>query len=133
VLEGAAVDLGVGAVAAQLGGVLARQLGVDYFAVTQAQPGPGADGHGAFAQTQIEVGQYLGQDLFLAFMLRPLTGLGASTWVPGARVEWRFADHWTTEAFVEDRFARQGAPGLGDVGVRFSQVWGLALFREWTY
>lgn len=138
VLEDAALDLGIGTVATQLGAVMAREIGMDYFAITQAQAGPGVDRGGvgaAFADTQIDIGWYVDQNVFLAFMLRPLTGLGASAYNPvsGARVEWRFADFWTTEAFVEDRFARQGISGFGELGISLSKVWGLALFREWSY
>jgi hypothetical protein len=136
--ESAGIQLGIGTVATQLGAVVAREFGVDYFAVTQAQQAPGADRGGlggAFADTQIEMGQYLSDNVFLAVMLRPLTGLGGSSanQIPGARVEWRFADFWTTEAFVEDRFARQGVSGFGELGFSLSKVFGIALYRRWSY
>ena len=142
VLQGAAgagVSVGIGTLATQLGTVVARQFGVDYFSITQAQEGGGlqtASGlGGTFADTQIEVGQYVGQDLFLALILRPLTGLGARTQTqfPGARLEWRFTDTWTMEGFVEDRFAREGVSGFGELGIRLSKVVGLSVFREWGY
>jgi hypothetical protein len=137
-VESAGIQLGIGTVASQLGAVVARELGVDYFAVTQAQQAPGAERGGlggVFADTQIEMGQYLSENVFLAVMLRPLTGLGGSTHnqIPGARVEWRFSDHWTTEAFVEDRFARQGVSGFGELGFTLSKVFGFALYRQWSY
>jgi hypothetical protein len=137
-VESAGIQLGIGTVASQLGAVVARELGVDYFAVTQAQQAPGAERGGlggVFADTQIEMGQYLSENVFLAVMLRPLTGLGGSAHnqIPGARVEWRFSDHWTTEAFVEDRFARQGVSGFGELGFTLSKVFGLALYRQWSY
>lgn len=142
VLEGAAgvgVSVGLGAVAQQLGTVVARQFGVDYFTITQTREGPGLESMaglgGSFADTQIEVGQYVGQDLFLALILRPLTGLGArtTTQFPGARLEWRFTDLWTAEAFVEDRFAREAASGFGELGLRLDKVLGFSLYREWGY
>ena len=143
ILEGAAgagVTLGLGTLATQLGTIFAQEIGLDYIAITQ-QTGLGLlEGRwggfgGQFAETQVELGQYLGQDVFVAVMLRPLTGLGAGTQTqfPGGRVEWRFADHWTAEAFVEDRFAREGISGFGEMGLRLSRVLGLSIFREWSY
>jgi autotransporter translocation and assembly factor TamB len=142
VLEGAAgvgVSVGLGAVATQLGSVVARQFGVDYFTITQSREGPGLESvtglGGTFADTQIEMGQYVGQNLFLAIILRPLTGLGARTQTqfPGARLEWRFTDLWTLEGFVEDRFAREAASGFGELGLRLDKVLGLSVYREWGY
>ncbi len=142
VLQGAAgagVSVGIGTLATQLGSVVAQQFGVDYFLITQSQEGGGLQTDsgfgGTFADTQIEVGQYVGQDLFLALVLRPLTGLGtrSQTQLPGARLEWRFTDTWTMEGFVEDRFAREGVSGFGELGIRLSKVVGLSIFREWGY
>ncbi len=142
VLEGAAgagVSVGVGAIATQLGSAVAQQIGLDYFTITQARDGPGlgaaAGLSGTFADTQIEVGQYLSDNLFLALVLRPLTGLGsrAQNQFPGARLEWRFTDLWTIEGFVEDRFAREGASGFGELGLTLSKVFGISLYREWGY
>ncbi len=142
ILEGAAgagVGVGVGAIATQLGQVVAQQFGVDYFTITQTREAGelgamGAIG-GTFAETQIEVGQYLADNLFMAVMLRPLTGLGARTQTqfPGARLEWRFADLWMLEAVLEDRFARQPASGFGDLGLRLDKVLGFSIVREWGY
>ncbi|MEX2526909.1 MAG: translocation/assembly module TamB domain-containing protein [Gemmatimonadota bacterium] len=142
VLQGAAgagVSLGLGTLASQLGSVVAQQIGVDYFAITQSQAegqvgvNPGVAG--TFADTQIELGQYVWDDVFLAVVLRPLTGLaaGSQNQIPGARVEWRFSDDWTLEAFVEDRFYRQGVSGFGDLGVNLSKILGLSLYRQWAY
>lgn len=142
VLEGAAeagVGAGLGAIAGQLGAVVAQQFGVDYFSITQAREGTGLPTSvgvgGTLAQTQIEMGQYIGQNLFLALTIRPLTGLGGRTQnqFPGARLEWRFADSWTTEAFIEDRFAREASFGFGDMGLRLDKVMGFSLYREWGY
>lgn len=142
ILEGAAgagVSVGVGAIATQLGQVVAQQFGVDYFTITQAQEAGGLESAAGitntFADTQIEVGQYVADNLFLALTLRPLTGLGArtSTQFPGARMEWRFADAWTVEGFFEDRFAREAASGFGELGLRLDKVLGLSIYREWGY
>ncbi|MSR22214.1 MAG: translocation/assembly module TamB [Gemmatimonadetes bacterium] len=136
---GASVTLGVGAVASSLGSVVGREVGFDYFSITQTQNGAAgmestAGLSGSLAYTQIEVGRYLGQDLFLTLVVRPLSGLGGvSQTFPGARVEWRFTDSWSVEGFVEDRFARQANTGFGTLGVRLSKVLGLTLYREWGY
>ena len=141
-LEGAAgvgVSAGVGVIGTQLGQVVAQQLGIDFFTITQTREAGGIESAagltGAFAGTQIEVGQYVADNLFLALVLRPLTGLGAQAQnqLPGARLEWRFADLWTLEGFVEDRFAREAASGFGQLGLRLDKVLGFSLYREWGY
>jgi len=141
-LEGAAgvgVSAGVGVIGTQLGQVVAQQLGIDFFTITQTREAGGLESAagftGAFAGTQIEVGQYVADNLFLALVLRPLTGLGAQAQnqFPGARLEWRFADLWTLEGFVEDRFAREAASGFGQLGLRLDKVLGFSLYREWGY
>jgi autotransporter translocation and assembly factor TamB len=136
---GAGEDYVVGTIASRLGTAVARQIGVDYFTITQTQDAVGLESaaglSGSFANTQIEVGHYVGQDLFLALLLRPLTGLGAvsRTQFPGVRLEWRFTDTWSVEGFVEDRFAREPSTGFGALGLRLSKVLGLSLYREWGY
>jgi hypothetical protein len=136
-VAGAGVSAGFGAVATQLGAVVARQFGVDYLTITQSREGGAvrSAGLGGVADTQIELGQYVGENLFLALMVRPLTGLGARTQTqfPGARLEWRFSDLWSMEAFVEDRFAREAASGFGQMGLRLDKVFGLSVYREWSY
>jgi len=136
---GAGVSRMTGTIASQLGSVVGRQIGLDYFSITQGDD-PGGIGSaaglsGSFVQTQIEVGQYLGPNLFLAVVLRPLGGLqgGGQAQLPGARIEWRFSDAWSMEGFVEDRFAREGASGFGELGLRLSKIFGLFLYRDWGY
>jgi translocation and assembly module TamB len=141
VLEGAAgagVSAVTGTIATQLSQVLARQIGLDFFTITQAQQTDGAglapSLGGTFAGTQIEVGQYLRENLFLALVLRPLRGIGGTQAnLPGARLEWRFSDTWTMEGFVEDRFGRQGVISFGEAGLRVSRIFGVELYREWGY
>jgi translocation and assembly module TamB len=141
VLEGAAgagVSAVTGTIATQLSEVLARQIGLDFFTITQAQEAdvaglPQTLG-GAFAATQVEVGQYISQNLFLALVLRPLRGIGGSqAQLPGARLEWRFADTWTLEGYVEDRFGRRGVYTFGEAGLQVSRIFGVELYREWGY
>jgi hypothetical protein len=141
VLEGAAgagVSAVTGTIATQLSQVLARQIGLDFFTITQAQESdvgglPPTVGS-AFAGTQVEVGQYLRENLFLALVLRPLRGIGGTqAQLPGARLEWRFSDTWTMEGYVEDRFGRQGVFTFGQAGLQVSRIFGIELYREWGY
>ncbi len=123
-LVGAGLNLGV----SQLGSTFSRNLGVDYFAVSQAQQveGLGAfrDPSGLFAETEIEMGRYVGENVFISITLRPLTGLGPTrrTQLPGARVEWRFNQFWSIEGFLEDRLARLGGTGFGELDNDFARV-----------
>ncbi|MEX1256809.1 MAG: translocation/assembly module TamB [Gemmatimonadota bacterium] len=126
-------------IASGIGSLVGRGFGLDYVNVTQADDpvgiGSAAGLTGTFAHTQIELGQYLGPNLFLAVLLRPLGGLqaGSQAQIPGARMEWKFTDTWSMEGFVEDRFAREGSSGFGELGLRLSKVLGLSIFREWGY
>ena len=118
VVEGAAaglvratLSLGV----SQLGSTFSRSLGVDYFSVSSAQQSGGFGAFrtptGIFADTQIEMGRYVDENVFLAVTLRPLAGSGSlrRTQLPGARLEWRFRELWSAEGFLQDRLARLGA------------------------
>lgn len=137
ILGDAAVSAGIGAAAGQLSSILGQQIGLDYFAITQAQdagPGLGALSSAGLVDTQVELGQYLTDNLFLALSLRPLRGIGGSqAQIPGARVEWQLTDAWTFNAFLEDRFGRQGGASFVDQGLRINRVFGLEIFREWGY
>jgi hypothetical protein len=120
-----------------VGTVVAREIGLDYFTITQDQEGMGIESlaglSNSFVGTKIEMGQYVSEDIFLAFVLRPISGVGSGSRLPGARLEWKFADDWSLEGFVEDRFAREGASGFGELGLKLSKVLGVSLFREWGY
>lgn len=143
-IASAGASLGLGTLTAQLSSAVAQEIGFfDYFAITTEQQ-PGLVGSSnplaqtftqSLASAQVELGRYFFEDVFVAVLLRPLTGLAGTESVsrPGVRVEWRFADLWTVEGFVEDRFARSGGTGFGDLGFRPEQVLGLSLFREWGY
>jgi translocation and assembly module TamB len=134
---GAGLTLGIGTLASQVGTVVAREIGLDYFTITQDQEGMGIESlaglSNSFVGTKIEMGQYVSEDIFLAFVLRPISGVGSGSRLPGARLEWKFADDWSLEGFVEDRFAREGASGFGELGLKLSKVLGVSLFREWGY
>jgi hypothetical protein len=136
---GAGVSLGLGIVANQLGSAVAQQLDwLDYLAITTPTDtdllGAGAV-RGSVAATQFELGQYLTDEVFVALVIRPLSsfGQGGQNQFSGARVEWRFSDSWTVEAFVEDRFSRGAFSGFQDIGISSDQIMGLLLFRDWGY
>jgi hypothetical protein len=105
---------------------------LDYVSLTAAEvvPGtrPGFGLAGLLAGTQLEVGRYLGSELFVGYSQR----LGTAAYDPAVRIEWRFLPEFTLEMFAEDRFAR--LPGFGtraEPGLR--KVYGFTLFREWGF
>ena len=81
---------------------------------------------GLFAGTRLELGRYIGDEVYIAASQR-LTSRGT----PGVRLEWRFLPTLTAEFFSEDRFARN--PSFGIETSDLKRVWGLLLFREWSY
>ncbi len=134
---GATANLAVGLFSSELGSVFTRDAGLDFLAISQGQdaaPLGTLDLPGTVATTQVEIGQYLTQDIFAALLWRPLTGLGGTSQsqFAGLRVEWRLGDLWTLEAFIEDRFARSPLFRFGEVGSA-DKVKGFFLFREWGY
>ena len=133
----AGFTLGLGTLANELGSAVAQEIGfVDYFAITQSQAAQqvGADVtlRGTLASTQIEIGRYFWDDVFLAFVLRPVGGAGQSqNRLPGARLEWRFTDQWGVEGFWEDRLLRQGVLAAQESSLSLAQSLGLFVYREW--
>lgn len=89
-----------------------------------------------YSGTLVEAGRYFGRDVFLAGSLRvPSLAGGQDVQLVkqiGLRLEWQFLPTWTAETFYESRFLRQPAFGLG-VLTDESPVFGLSLFREWSY
>ena len=133
-------DLGVRALTSSGFGYLASGLQtfaqnfglVDYVSLTAAE----ATGisqqsalTGLFAGTRLELGRYLGDDIYIAYSQR-LSTAGAG-YRPGVRLEWRFMPTLTAEFFSEDRYARNPSFGIESSDSR--RVWGLLLFREWSY
>jgi len=133
-LGGAVLSVGV----SQLGSTFSRSLGVDYLSVSQAQQVGSLrsfrDPSRLFADTEIEMGRYIGDNVFLSVVLRPLTGPDSSRrTLPGTRVEWRFEQYWSLRGFLEDRLTRPGGSGFGELDNNFARVFGLSLFRDWGY
>src|SRR5207253_35959 len=115
----------------------AQTLGLDYVAITSAEVaqspiGTGNLFSGILAGSQVELGRYLNDNLFLAFTQR-LAGANTGTArTPGVRLEWRLQPEYTLELFAEDRFARTPSFGLESTA-EAKRVYGLFLFREWGY
>ena len=134
-LSSALLNLGV----SQLGTTFSRSLGVDYLSVSQAQQAGNLASlgrtAGLFSDTQIEMGRYVGENVFLAVTLRPVTESTAARRVqlPSARLEWRFREDWSTESFIEDRLARQGRSSFGELDNDTRRVFGISVFRDWGY
>jgi len=135
---GAGTNLALGTISSQLGSVVARDFGLDFLAISQAEYGDffGSLGlAGTVATTQVEIGQYITEDVFAALLWRPLTQLGVTgqSQFAGLRLEWRLADLWTLEGFIEDRFSRSPLFRAGDLAYKLDKVKGFFFWREWGY
>ena len=89
------------------------------------------------SSAQFEVGRYLGDDVFVVFVLSNPTGAGSSTPAVvnvfrGVRVELALSEEWFVEGFVEDRFLR-GSGALGQSGLDGEKVVGILTFWDWGY
>lgn len=116
----------------QVGAAMGRRLGFDYVSV---ETGAGRNLENDFLfGTQIELGRYLGDDVFFVMVVRPSRGdTEQQNRIAGARVEWAFTDDYNVEAFLEDRFLRSGS-GFGTVPLRGDErILGVFFFREWGY
>lgn len=141
-LLGAAVGSGanfaLGTISSQLGSVVARDFGLDFLAISQGEyfdPFGDLGMSGTMATTQVEIGQYITDDVYAALLWRPLTDLATDDYgqFAGLRVEWRVADLWTLEGFVEDRFSRSPVFRAGNFGYRQEKLKGFFFWREWGY
>ncbi len=110
----------------------AQNYGIlDYVALTAAEGSSMPSQNmlaGLFEGTRLELGRYIGDEVYLAYSQR-LSSNGYRT--PGVRLEWRFMPTLTAEFFSEDRFARN--PSFGIENSDTKRVWGFLLFREWSY
>ena len=140
VLSGASepfFTLGMGALADQLQQAVAQEIGFfDYFAISNQRAtqrlGPDPSLLGTLASTQIELGRYLWDDVFVSVDLVPVgTTTQTRTRLPNARLEWRFADLWGFESFAEDPLLRRGVLGVQQGGPAYAHSLGLFFYREW--
>lgn len=133
-VQGGVTYLG-GALANQLGTALARELTLDYVSVQGAQT---LDRSSVPASTfsQVELGRYVGDDVFVIMVLRPFDPGGQDqNNVAGLRVEVALTDNYNVEGFWEDRFLRSGSTGLRATSSLLADrhIVGVFLFREWGY
>ncbi len=134
-VTGAASSMALGLVANELGSALGQQIGVfDYFTISAPQEaaayGQESALRSSISATEVEFGQYLSENLFLAAIFRPLDTANSFA---GGRLEWRFRDSATLELFLEDRLARSPSATFGDLGFTLEQSLGMFLAKEWTY
>ena len=91
------------------------------------------------AGTQVEVGKYLNEDVFVVFVFGGTNAAaaegdaGTSFTLRGVRMELEVAESLFLELFMEDRFIRSGSAGLGPTGLQGDQVVGIFMFSEWGY
>jgi len=124
----------VGSVGTQLTSLLVADTWLDYATVQTGSLYGNGGGVGQtdflstsfFAQTEVEAGKYLGENLFVS-VSQPL-----GSRLPGAALEWQFRRDWTLEARTENRFGR-GLLSLGADALNTQRMWGLFLFREWGF
>ena len=138
VAQGAATFIG-GAFANQFGTAIAQELGalsLDYVSIQQGGAAQSLGAGSFVGDTQVELGRYVGDDLFLVMVLRPFdTGAQDQNNVAGIRVEWALTDDYNSEVFFEDRFLRSSSALLGSSSglLENERVYGVFLFREWGY
>jgi hypothetical protein len=137
-LMGAAAGAGVtflsGTLATRLGAALSQRIGLDYLSITQAGDfGVASISGNPLAGTQVEVGQYITENVFFILVFRPKPEPGSGqSFFGGARMEVALNDDYNVQGFWEDRFLRSGFSGFGQL-VPNSQVVGVFIFREWGY
>jgi hypothetical protein len=138
-LASGAQTLGAGYVVSSLGGALAQELPfvnrLDYLSFSQQSDAQAQSN--VFGGTQVELGKYLNDDVFVVFVLGgedsgDADG-GTSFTFRGVRAEFAVLDLMSIEAFWEDRFLRSGSGGLGVSGLDGEKVIGVLLFKEWGY
>lgn len=131
---GAGRDLLLGQVVNQFGYLLALELDVDHLSVSQAEQSQANAAFGA-SSLQVEVGWYIGEDVFLTgvyqrgFCSDPTLSVGSG----GVRVEVGMPRDMKLEGFVEGQCTRERYRGLGDLSLKLARIWGFSLFREWGY
>ncbi len=129
---GVGVTYLTGAVANQIGAAFAQQLGIDYLSFTQSSEQTFGVLSGSLAGSQLEVGRYLTQDLFVVLIVRPPDDDNSTRF--GARVEVAVSNDVSVQGFWEDRFLRSRVGGFGNLsGFDTQTVVGVFVFREWGY
>lgn len=132
------------AVVSELGSTLAQQLPLvnqlDYLSFSSSAAIGQDDVQGsafgtALGNTQVELGKYLNDRVFVIFVLGGTEGdqeSGASLQLRGVRLELELADSFFLEGFMEDRFLRTGT-AFGSTDLDGSEILGFFLFGEWGF
>lgn len=131
---------GLGVIGSELFSNLVGGQVVDYVQVrsggpttTRSQEGDGDQeeeeqrGDSLLGQTEVEIGKYLTPELFLT-VTQPL-----GTPLPTASLDWRFAEHWSLEVRSDYRFGQEFLRTGGSSNIGRDRMWGLFLFREWSF
>ena len=107
-------------------------FGVDYLSVSQVGTGGLFEEEQAFlASTLLEMGTYVGRDVFVVVTFRRRDDeVDGSLPIGGVRAEWAMYPNWTLEAFHEDRLLRSRVFIAEDLAGRAT---GFFIFREWGY
>jgi translocation and assembly module TamB len=122
------VTFGLGSFVNQSGAAIAQELSLDYVAVSS---GPASAEWAGLRSAQLELGRYLGDDVFAVVTFRPL--IEEASRFGGVRIEWALTDVYNFEAFVEDRFLRSGVGFLGIQELGGELLYGVLFAREWSY
>jgi hypothetical protein len=134
-----------GAVVNQLGTALAQELPLinrlDYLSFSQSAAIGGNELNNnavgnVFGGTQVELGKYLNDDVFVIFVLGgqdAADGEGTSFTFRGVRMELALPESLFLEVFMEDRLLRSGSGVLSASDLDGEVTVGILLFREWGY
>jgi autotransporter translocation and assembly factor TamB len=133
-----------GAVVSQLGTAIAQELPLvnqlDYLSFSSSAAigqgdVPGSAFGTALGSTQVELGKYLNDRVFVVFVLGGTEGdqeSGASLQLRGVRLELALDDSFYLEGFMEDRFLRTGST-FGSADLDGTEILGFFLFGEWGF
>lgn len=125
----------LGRIGSQISSLLGGTGGPEYVDVRSVgYRGAGeADGEGGaeiadqpFVGTEVELGWYLSPEIFVT-VTQPLGGR-----LPGFSVLWSFADYWSAEVRSDERFPLPAGVSAGS-NIDTQRLWGLFLFREWSF
>ena len=98
--------------------------------------GPVLGGEFGLSGAQVELGRYIGDDVFVVMVIRRRGAELSSdaNLIRGVRVEVALADEGTLELLWEDRFLRSGGNAFGASGLfEDDRVLGFVLFGEWGF
>jgi hypothetical protein len=142
------LTLATGALVNQLGTAIAEEIPLanqlDYLSFSQSAAigGQDASSIGAysgnvFGGTQVELGKYLNEDVFVIFVFGGQESVvegesGSSFTFRGVRMELAVSESTFLELFWEDRFLRSGS-SLGASGLDGEEVVGIFMFGEWGF